>query len=196
MKPALQMKKTGIINNRQFLNDNAYKATVDGYVPPVNNHYKVYHKVVDVPEIKITDILKEVSMKSRISIELLKGKARDREIVEARQFYFARCRDKTKSSLTRIGSLVNRDHATVLYGIRVVNNTLYKDYLRFFRESKSTEIPKEYASKLMIKIEKDEPVPVVLPKEKFFVPSKTVENFGGEIVLFTNGYSGYRLHSR
>lgn len=47
---------------------------------------------------------------------------RKRNYVEARAIYFKLCREFTKMSLEEIGKQVNRDHASVLHGIRAFNN--------------------------------------------------------------------------
>lgn len=67
-------------------------------------------------------ILEDISNKTNIPVELMKLKTRGRPIVESRQIYFKRAREVTKFSLYTIGLLVNRDHSTVMYGIRTVNN--------------------------------------------------------------------------
>ena len=45
-------------------------------------------------------------------------KRRQREIVEARALYYKLCREHTFQSLSEIGKSVERDHATVLWGIQ------------------------------------------------------------------------------
>jgi len=111
------------------------KVTADGYVTPVRTSYEL-HKIQQIKTAYPTlfDILRTVSILSHISIERLKEKTREREIVEKRQFYFKRARDHTKCSLAQIGRLVGKDHATVLHGIKAVNNTygMIKDYEKFF----------------------------------------------------------------
>ena len=66
-------------------------------------------------------ILSEVSGVMKVPIDSLKSKTREREVAVARQFYFKRAKQFTKASLKMIGELVNRDHATVLHGIKVVD---------------------------------------------------------------------------
>jgi hypothetical protein len=46
---------------------------------------------------------------------------RKRQYVEARAIYFKLCRIFTQLSLEQIGKSVNRDHASVLHGIRSIN---------------------------------------------------------------------------
>jgi hypothetical protein len=70
-------------------------------------------------------ILREVSKKTDIPLELLKGNTRKREVVDARYVYFKRAREifGTKYSLKKIGREVNRDHATVMWGIEEAGKT-------------------------------------------------------------------------
>jgi hypothetical protein len=63
------------------------------------------------------NILKEISNKTGFTIDELKINIRKREIVQARQAYFCRAREKTKCTYAKIGSLVGRGHATVIWGI-------------------------------------------------------------------------------
>lgn len=72
----------------------------------------------------LASILKYVSEKVEIPVEILKMKTRKREIVEARQFFFVEAKEQTKESLARIGAFVGKDHATVVHGIKTVNNTV------------------------------------------------------------------------
>jgi chromosomal replication initiator protein len=48
----------------------------------------------------------------------VKGKDRARHLVIARQIYCNLARTYTRSTLKQIGSIINRDHATVIYGNR------------------------------------------------------------------------------
>lgn len=191
MKPALQLRKIGAINNRPFLSDRFYKIIVDGYTPLVYTYYKVYHKVVSKIEISLYDILKDVSNKSGIPIAVLKGemlwegKKRKREVVEARQFYFKRARDKTKHSLARIGLLVGKDHATVLHGIKTVNNALLREYEIFFGNKISDKPrPEKYTREIIIKLrqESTESIEKIKPAEKIFQPE--ICKIGGDIITF------------
>ena len=70
----------------------------------------------------LASILLEVSRKSKITLERLLSGSREREIVEARQIYFKRARETTNISYRLIGALVGLDHATVLHGVRNVDN--------------------------------------------------------------------------
>jgi len=71
------------------------------------------------------DILQEVSKKTGIPIERLKEKTRKREIVDARFIYFRRAKEilGSKISLASMGLEVNRDHTTVMHGIKEATET-------------------------------------------------------------------------
>ena len=72
------------------------------------------------------DILEEVSSKTKISIDDLRSKTRKREVVDARYMYYRRCREyfKQKCSYREIGEEVNRDHASVIWGIRATEEII------------------------------------------------------------------------
>lgn len=63
-----------------------------------------------------------VCRKQKIDPAIAKRKSRKREIVVARNLYFKRAKERTGKSLNKIGSVVGQDHATVLHGIKNVNN--------------------------------------------------------------------------
>ena len=51
-------------------------------------------------------------------------KSRKREIVYIRSIYYKLCKDFTKESLDAIGKHVNKDHATVLNGLKIFDNII------------------------------------------------------------------------
>jgi len=57
----------------------------------------------------------------------LKRNTRKRQYVEARAIFYKLCREFTKLSLEEIGKQVDRDHASVLHGIRSLNNWVEYD---------------------------------------------------------------------
>lgn len=80
-------------------------------------------------------ILEDVSDKTGIAIETLKSDWRKREVVDARFLYYRLAKENTKNnSLTRIGSLVNRDHATVTSGLKQAYSVreLIEQFDRYF----------------------------------------------------------------
>tara|TARA_B100001175_G_scaffold317393_1_gene334123 strand:- start:7423 stop:7872 length:450 start_codon:yes stop_codon:yes gene_type:complete len=72
------------------------------------------------------------SIKNKINQRLnidIKTNTRDRKHVYARAIYYKLCRDLTNMKLHEIAKTVNRNHASVLHGIKTVFPTLkeYKD---------------------------------------------------------------------
>jgi chromosomal replication initiator protein len=68
---------------------------------------------------RVSQILKEVSQAYGVTINDLRGDSRLRHIARPRQIAYVRLRDETDLSLPAIGRIMgNRDHTTILYGIR------------------------------------------------------------------------------
>ena len=79
----------------------------------------------------LNNYLNIISDKYGINLKSLKGKTRIREIVEARQLFCATAKHlNPKISYKIIGSIINRDHSTVLYSIKTVKNikSLQKEF--------------------------------------------------------------------
>lgn len=63
-----------------------------------------------------------------ITVQQMQSKSRKRELVEARQIFFKLARALTNKSLKKIGECMsNKDHATVIYGIRAIDELLLVD---------------------------------------------------------------------
>lgn len=83
-------------------------------------------------EITIDYIQKVVSDYYKIPVDVMQGKTRKREIVQARQVSMYFSKSLTKASLASIGSQIGgKDHATVLHACKTVNNLIDTD--RHFR---------------------------------------------------------------
>lgn len=81
----------------------------------------------------LEDILREVALKTETQVQQLKDRSRERNVVDARFLFFKRAWVLTGFTLARIGEVVNRDHATVLHGIREIDSvrelqTLYHQH--------------------------------------------------------------------
>lgn len=74
-------------------------------------------KLTDIYDV-LDNILFEISEKLGIPASVIADSTREREVVEARHVYCRRARESTDASLAQIGRKINRDHASVLYGIR------------------------------------------------------------------------------
>lgn len=144
--------------------------------------------VLGIKSWNLSGVLLEVSQAAKIPVEILKLKTRKREIVEARQIYFVRAKLFTTASLAVIGRLVGKDHATVLHGIKVVNNVIelkrkYDDWFCEKRPVKSI-VPKK------IEFVNIKPEPFRRERER------PVKNpiYAGIVSCTNREYSGYREH--
>lgn len=69
--------------------------------------------------------IKEIRQLVEKELELdLSHPSRVRARVYARAIYFKLCREHTLKSLSEIGSCVDRDHATVLHGIKIFDDVI------------------------------------------------------------------------
>ncbi|MGL5683055.1 MAG: chromosomal replication initiator protein DnaA [Marinifilaceae bacterium] len=82
----------------------------------------------EVSEITVDKIQNVVCNYFNITNEMLKAKTRKREIVQARQLAMYLSKTYTSCSLASIGSQIgNKDHATVLYACKAVNDLISTD---------------------------------------------------------------------
>ena len=103
---------------------------------PVKNRAKTYRNTVatdyvsQVKNISKTDklesLLSVVCDKLNVTIQEAKGTIRDAEIVRARQIYCYLAKEMGYT-FKKIGAIINRDHATVIYACKVVSNRKF-DY--------------------------------------------------------------------
>lgn len=73
--------------------------------------------------------------------EQITSKTRERRVVEARQIMFKILREEDQKEFAKIGSYFNKDHATILYGVRNISNLIEVDKEI---ESKYNEIKQKY----------------------------------------------------
>jgi len=146
----------------------------------------------------LIEIMKDVCKKCEISIIVVQSKSRKREIVEARHFYFKRAKELTKASFEAIGKEAgNRDHATVMHGIKTVN-TIFELQTKYWvlfggqkpeRVVKSAEKP---SFKVIATITKESILqPLVNPER----PVKRVSPYAEVMSCNNIGYHGFREHS-
>lgn len=77
------------------------------------------HSKEEKPGISLRQIMREVSEKYNVSIVDIKSERRTQFIVKPRQEFFYRARTETGHSLPNIAKFCgNRDHTTVLHGVR------------------------------------------------------------------------------
>jgi len=102
---------------------NKKEITLDLAKQLINNIVKEIDKEVSVDLIK-----KIVSEYFKVSINLINSTTRKREVVQARQLVMYFAKKYTKGSLENIGANCgNKDHATVLYACKTVNNLIETD---------------------------------------------------------------------
>lgn len=109
------------------------KKRVSPYVYPGLNHtsqlrIKSDSSVMITPE----EILEIISRNCNVTIEDIMSKTRVREIAEARQLFCYVIREKFGYPLSKVGRLVNRDHATAIHSIKAHKDRY--DVLRDYRE--------------------------------------------------------------
>ena len=81
-----------------------------------------------VKEISFDSILRVVSNYFKVDSELITGKTRKREVTQCRQLVMFFCKKYTNLALAAIGSHCgNRDHATVLHALKVIEDLLSID---------------------------------------------------------------------
>jgi len=74
------------------------------------------------PEDHILDI---VSNHLKISIDEMKGRTRQRAVVEAKQVFCYLCRNLLPLSFKQIGNILNIDHATVLHSVKAIEDRMF-----------------------------------------------------------------------
>lgn len=163
--------------SKKFPRKIVYKKFLDEEIPIITNELEY--------------ILEETIVRAReffnidASIELLKSKSRKREIILSRAFFYKRAKEKTKFSLNKIGYLIGgKNHATVLNGIKRVNNEvgLIDEYKKFWGEYKDSEKNKNY-NDIISELEMRKP-----PLNAFKSPFENIQPSNNR------GYSGYRPH--
>jgi hypothetical protein len=148
----------------------------------------------------ISEIIVFVAKKEEISGKMLLSKRRFRKNVEARQICFMRLREVTKLTLTEIGSYFNCDHATVLHGIKQVENIKelrdrYDYYFHggkepikpYIKSLKDLVIKKPEAKAQKVKPIEDIPIEPIERLQRFVSPYANVPASGGY-------FTGYRPH--
>ena len=71
---------------------------------------------------ELESILDKVCKHLELDVPRIKAKGRTRTNANARFYYFYLAKRYTEYSLASIGAVVGKDHATVIYGIRQINN--------------------------------------------------------------------------
>lgn len=100
-----------------------YLVTIEAYPEELESLKEYYNvRVVEEKQImpELNTIIKSVCICFNATLEQMKSRTRLRDIVEARQSLLYLAKKHTSNSLAKIGSICNRDHATVLHSIKQV----------------------------------------------------------------------------
>jgi hypothetical protein len=141
----------------------------------------------------LESIKRNVSERCKISMELMEYKSRKKEIVFARKCFYMEAKKHTKESLAKIGQAVNKDHATVLHGLKDMENTVgLKDEYEYTMgykkrpEKKIIQPPQPVENKAIL-IGKS---PIKINSE----PLKKESKYKDIIPANNQPYHGYRVH--
>ena len=147
-------------------------------------------------DITLESIINKVSSRTHIPIEQMKSTSRLREIVEARMFYSLLAKRLTTNSLSKIGKLINRDHATILHGIKQVQEV--KELKDKFSELFEGKLKTSVENKAILIGQHPVKTEVKIDKEAIKINSKAsiIETRYKNSVQANNlPYHGYRVHS-
>lgn len=76
-------------------------------------------------KIFMNDVLSVVADKYSVNVESLKGPSRKMLHTKPRMIVYWICNKRLEKSLSEIGRFLNRDHTTILHGVRVATRNNY-----------------------------------------------------------------------
>ena len=129
------------------------KETIDECTPLLIGYKFGNEALKKLNHIPLESVMKVVSLTTRIDEKLLVCSRKYTPYVHARYLYYYFCKEHTGASLVDIGKSVNRDHSTIIHGIKKHSDimmwsedTLHaKEYQNNFKsiESEINEIIKQ-----------------------------------------------------
>jgi hypothetical protein len=145
--------------------------------------------------------LLDIAKRSGFSVDQLKSRSRKREIVDTRYCYFRKAKESSRASLASIGAEVDRDHASVMHGIREAReqSAVVDLYNRLYGQTK-IETPSLGQDKTG-RISNIQPIqrPVLpyrsMDKREQNVPSGKSIMCSVPAGGYYNAFSGYRPHN-
>lgn len=81
------------------------------------------------PTVMIADVMQATVELTGFSADTLRSNKRNADLAEARQFLMHVAKVSTGKSFPQIGRALNRDHTTIMYGVRKVAQLVKKDVL-------------------------------------------------------------------
>lgn len=88
--------------------------------------------IEEMEYIELDSVIDIIAREMDVSVDEIKSKKRTKKITEARQLYMYFARELLNESLVAIGKTVDRDHSTVLHGIKKIEQKMTTD--NFFHE--------------------------------------------------------------
>mgnify|MGYP003631825774 CR=1 FL=1 len=89
-------------------------------IKTVGSNYTIPSQVMSISD-KLESLLAIICESLGVTVEDAKGTVRDAEIVRARQIYSYLAKEMGYT-YKKIGSIINRDHSTVIYACKIVTN--------------------------------------------------------------------------
>ena len=122
--------------------------------------------------------------KITISLQDLIGNSRKRELVQTRQFIMKKIKESTELPLSAVGLILNRDHSTVVYAIKTIDNTygMIDEYHKFWGEILKIKSHNQPNLSIIAELE--------MRKRNYTFQSPAID-----ITPKSHDYSGYREHS-
>jgi chromosomal replication initiation ATPase DnaA len=102
--------------------------------------FYVYPGLKMIPNGTISEKLIAICKANDVTIEEIKSSSRKYRLVAVRQSFCFLSKKKTTLSLNQIGSLIDRNHATVIHSIKMTKNRKEmgeKDFIKIYRLCRS-----------------------------------------------------------
>jgi hypothetical protein len=186
-----------------FINFGVDQAMIDMVERTLNTKEIIYRRIDDEVTRDVystpTQVFLDVCSRTNTHPDVMRSQTRQREVVDARFVYYRRAKEKTKASLKKIGEVVNRDHATVLHGVKEAYTTaqvveLYERYygktetVKETMEPDATDIDPEQICRPVLPYRSLDPREQVIPTGKSFVHSLSGAGYH-------QPFGGYRPHN-
>jgi len=120
--------------NKHELREKLYSILSNDFTPEeIIDIVIEYKQLTENEKVKIITVI--ASQVCNVEVDLMKSKSRKTEAVRARAFVFDYLKKNTSFSLKKIGGYFDRDHASVLHGLKLLRDDL---------ETKFRSTPSQY----------------------------------------------------
>lgn len=90
---------------------------------------------------KLEQLLTIVCKDYNVTEEQLRGAVRNKQVVEARWILWYMLRNYGALSYTQIGNMFNKDHSSIISGVKKLNDNTIKHYTKIFNDLSVEETP-------------------------------------------------------